>query len=134
VKESAHTKARRLLVEGRLRVLSASENDGYVSAEVSRRLRPRLQGQLRERALALRLPDVRRLLAHQSDATPLRLPAEGSAAMNLPRIGAEGATATTLRDRALAGLNGESRALSVLDQKRRERVTDALRDARKRRP
>jgi uncharacterized Zn finger protein len=34
VKESAHTKARRLLTEGRLRVLSASEDDGYVAAEV----------------------------------------------------------------------------------------------------
>jgi uncharacterized Zn finger protein len=34
VRESAHVKARRLLVEGRLRVLSASEDDGYVTAEI----------------------------------------------------------------------------------------------------
>jgi uncharacterized Zn finger protein len=34
VRESAHVKARRLLIEGRLRVLSASEDDGYVEAEV----------------------------------------------------------------------------------------------------
>jgi uncharacterized Zn finger protein len=34
VRENAHVKARRLLVEGRLRVLSANEDDGYVAAEV----------------------------------------------------------------------------------------------------
>jgi uncharacterized Zn finger protein len=33
-RESAALKARRLLVEGRVRVLSANEDDGYVSAEV----------------------------------------------------------------------------------------------------
>jgi uncharacterized Zn finger protein len=34
MRESAHTKGRRLLVEGRVRILSANEDQGYVSAEV----------------------------------------------------------------------------------------------------
>jgi hypothetical protein len=34
VRESAAVKARRLLAEGRVRVLAASEEDGYISAEV----------------------------------------------------------------------------------------------------
>ncbi len=34
MRESAHTKGRRLLVEGRIRVLSANEDNGYVLAEV----------------------------------------------------------------------------------------------------
>jgi uncharacterized Zn finger protein len=34
VRESAHDKARRLLVEGRVRIVSASEDNGLVSAEV----------------------------------------------------------------------------------------------------
>ncbi len=34
MRESTHIKARRLLVEGRVRVISAHEDDGYVSAEV----------------------------------------------------------------------------------------------------
>ena len=33
-RENAAAKARRLLVEGRIRILSASEDDGFVSAEV----------------------------------------------------------------------------------------------------
>jgi uncharacterized Zn finger protein len=33
-RENAAAKARRLLVEGRVRVLCASEDDGYVNAEV----------------------------------------------------------------------------------------------------
>jgi hypothetical protein len=49
--------------------------------------------------------------------------------VNLPRIGAEGASATTLRDRALAGLNGESRGLAAADQERRRRVLRLLRAA-----
>jgi hypothetical protein len=36
-------------------------------------------------------------------------------------------TATELRDRALASMNGESRALSATDRKRRERILSALR-------
>lgn len=50
--------------------------------------------------------------------------------MNLPRIGPEGASASTLRDRALAAMNGESAQLSKADQERRKRVLDALRDAK----
>ena len=46
--------------------------------------------------------------------------------MILPRI-SEGLTVTELRDRVLAMMNGESRALSVEDQKRRERVLARLR-------
>lgn len=34
MRENAAIKARRLLTEGRVRVLSASEADGYISAEV----------------------------------------------------------------------------------------------------
>jgi uncharacterized Zn finger protein len=34
MRENAHTKARRLLVEGRIRVISVSEDDGHVTAEV----------------------------------------------------------------------------------------------------
>lgn len=34
MRESAHVKARRLLTEGRVRVVSAHEDDGFVSAEV----------------------------------------------------------------------------------------------------
>jgi uncharacterized Zn finger protein len=34
VRESAFVKARRLLVEGRIRILAASDDAGYVSAEV----------------------------------------------------------------------------------------------------
>ena len=34
MRENTHTKARRLLTEGRIRVLSASEDDGYVTTEV----------------------------------------------------------------------------------------------------
>lgn len=51
--------------------------------------------------------------------------------MTLARIGAEGASATTLTDRALAGLNGESRELSPEDQERRDRVQKARRAVRK---
>lgn len=53
--------------------------------------------------------------------------------MNLPRIGAEGATASQLRDRALAAMNGESAQLSELDKQRRRRLVEALRGARKER-
>ena len=51
--------------------------------------------------------------------------------MNLPRIGAEGTSATTLRDRVLCQMNGESKQLSNADRERRRRITDALRTARK---
>ena len=34
MRESAHTKARRLLVEGRVRVVQVSDDEGYVAAEV----------------------------------------------------------------------------------------------------
>jgi uncharacterized Zn finger protein len=34
VTENTHTKARRLLTEGRIRVLSANEDDGFLAAEV----------------------------------------------------------------------------------------------------
>jgi hypothetical protein len=54
--------------------------------------------------------------------------------VNLPRIGAEGASATALRNRVLCQLNGESVRLTAADQERRRRVMDALRAARKRRP
>lgn len=43
----------------------------------------------------------------------------GRGSMVLPLIGAEGATATQLRDRVLAQMNGESRQLSAADQGRR---------------
>jgi hypothetical protein len=46
--------------------------------------------------------------------------------VNLPRI-SEGLTATELRDRVLAQMNGESRTLSANDQERRERVLARLR-------
>lgn len=39
--------------------------------------------------------------------------------------------ASELRDRALARVNGESRALSKADQERRKRVVNALRGASK---
>jgi hypothetical protein len=50
--------------------------------------------------------------------------------VNLSRIGAERANATTLRNRVLCQLNGEAR-LSADDQKRRERIMESLRDARR---
>ena len=46
--------------------------------------------------------------------------------MNLPLI-TKALTATELRDRVLAQLNGESRSLSTDDQKRREKVLARLR-------
>lgn len=51
--------------------------------------------------------------------------------VTLPRIGAEGASATTLRNRVLIALNGESTQLSAADQERRRRVARLLRDAGK---
>jgi hypothetical protein len=46
--------------------------------------------------------------------------------LNLPRI-SEGLTATELRDRVLAMMNGEAVRLSADDQARRERVLARLR-------
>jgi hypothetical protein len=46
--------------------------------------------------------------------------------MNLPLI-TKALTATELRDRVLAQMNGESRTLSTDDQKRREKVLARLR-------
>jgi hypothetical protein len=46
--------------------------------------------------------------------------------MNLPLI-TKALTATELRDRILAQMNGESRTLSTDDQKRREKVLARLR-------
>jgi len=46
--------------------------------------------------------------------------------MNLPLI-SRGLSATKLRDRVLAQMNGESVRLSSVDQKRRERVLQQLR-------
>ena len=46
--------------------------------------------------------------------------------MNLPRIDRP-MTASQLRDRALAAMNGESHSLSKADQERRKRVLAALR-------
>lgn len=50
--------------------------------------------------------------------------------MNLPRID-KPATASELRDRVLAQLNGESSSLSKQDRERRRRVLMALQRARK---
>jgi hypothetical protein len=49
--------------------------------------------------------------------------------MNLPRID-KPATASELRDRVLAQMNGESSALSRADRERRRRVLAAVRKAR----
>jgi hypothetical protein len=48
--------------------------------------------------------------------------------MNLPRID-KPATATELRDRVLAQMNGESSSLSKADRDRRRRVLEAVRKA-----
>ncbi len=45
--------------------------------------------------------------------------------MNLPPIGTP-TTSWELRNRALAGLNGEARSLSRVDQERRRRVLEQL--------
>jgi hypothetical protein len=50
--------------------------------------------------------------------------------VNLPKID-KPLTATELRDRVLASMNGESAQLSAADQRRRKRIAQALRDARK---
>jgi hypothetical protein len=50
--------------------------------------------------------------------------------VNVPRID-RSLTASQLRDRALASMNGESVQLSAADQDRRRRIMDALRAARK---
>jgi hypothetical protein len=52
--------------------------------------------------------------------------------MTLPKISTP-PTATELRDRALAAMNGESSQLSAADQERRRRVLGALADAAERR-
>jgi hypothetical protein len=49
--------------------------------------------------------------------------------VNLPKI-SKPATASELRDRVLAQLNGQARGLSA-DQERRRRVRESLRAARK---
>lgn len=49
---------------------------------------------------------------------------------NLPAI-SKPPTASELRDRVLAQMNGESTQLSKADRKRRDAVLKALRDARK---
>jgi hypothetical protein len=46
--------------------------------------------------------------------------------VNLPPIN-KALTASQLRDRVLATMNGESRALSEADRKRRQHVLEALR-------
>jgi hypothetical protein len=53
--------------------------------------------------------------------------------MNMPPI-SRSMAATELRDRVLASMNGESAQLSAVDKKRRRRIRDALRAARKGRP
>jgi hypothetical protein len=50
--------------------------------------------------------------------------------VNLPKI-SEPRSASQLRDRALAALNGESKQLAAADQERRKRVLDAPRSAEK---
>jgi hypothetical protein len=52
----------------------------------------------------------------------------GGRGVNLPKI-SEPLTATQLRDRVLAQLNGESRSLSPVDRQRRAKVLAKLRKA-----
>jgi hypothetical protein len=53
--------------------------------------------------------------------------------VNLPKI-AKPLTATELRDRVLAAMNGESVQLSAVDQERRRRLAHSLRTAKKGQP
>jgi site-specific recombinase XerD len=86
VRESAFTKGRRLLVEGRVRILAADE-DGGSDCRGARRLRPDVRRQPRRRRMGVLMPVGRAVLTRRCGAARRRNGAAGDVVTRRPRLG-----------------------------------------------